>query len=64
MSRLTKNSQTPVELVAVIPKSDRILAWAGYQGGLMAVTDKNLVVTGELPPTLIPWSIASSSSRI
>ena len=58
MSRLTKNSQIPVELVAVIPKADRILAWAAYQGGLIAVTDKNLVDSGELRPTLIPWSIA------
>lgn len=58
MSRLAKNSQVPVELVSAIPKSDRILAWAAYQGGLLAVTDKNLVVTGDLPPTLIPWSIA------
>lgn len=58
MSRLTKNSQIPVELVSAIPKSDRILAWASHQGGLVAVTDKNLVVTGEVSPTLIPWSIA------
>ena len=58
MSRLARNSQIPVELLAAIPKSDRILAWAAYQGGLIAVTDKNLVVTGESLPTLIPWSIA------
>jgi len=58
MSRLARKSQIPVELVAAIPKTDRILAWAAYQGGLIAVTDKNLVDTGQSHQTLIPWSIA------
>lgn len=58
MSRLAKNSQVPAELVAVIPKTDQILAWARYDGGLIAVTDKNLVDKGELRPVLIPWTIA------
>jgi hypothetical protein len=58
MSRLTKNPQVPVELMAAIPKADRLLAWAAYRDGLIAVTDNNFVDTGELNPTLIPWSIA------
>ena len=58
MSRLTKNLQVPVELIAAIPKTDRLLAWADYRDGLIAVTDNNFVDTGELNPTLIPWSIA------
>lgn len=58
MRRLTKNSQVPVELVAAIPKTDRLLAWAAYHGGMIAVTDNNFVDTGELRPTLTPWSIA------
>lgn len=58
MGRLAKNSQVPPELAAVIPKTDRILAWAAYQGGLIAVTDRNLIDTGESRPTLIPFAIA------
>jgi hypothetical protein len=58
MPLFAKDEKVPAELAAAIPKADRLLAWANYHGGVIGVTDKNLICTGESKPTLTPWSIA------
>ena len=58
MGWLSKDAKLPSELATAIPKNDRLLAWATYRGGLLAVTDKNLVCIDNLEPTLISWTIA------
>lgn len=58
MGWLTKEEKIPAELSAAIPSSDRLLAWASFRGGFLAVTDKNLVCIDKSQPTVTPWSIA------
>ena len=58
MGWLTKEEKIPAQLSAAIPSADRLLAWATYRGGFLAVTDKNLVCVEQSQPTVTPWSIA------
>jgi hypothetical protein len=58
MGWLTKEEKISVELAAAIPSSDRLLAWASFLGGFLAVTDKNLVCLAKSQLTVTPWSIA------
>ena len=58
MGLLSREEKVPAELAVAIPKADRLLAWATFRGGLLAVTDKNLVCIDQSQPEVTPWSVA------
>ena len=45
----------PPEILELLPKSDRLLAWTNHQTGLIAASDHHLVSISDLANCVIPW---------
>ena len=53
-----RQESIPETLSELIPRNERLLAWAQTADGYLAVTDESLVTLDGLTPSTIPWEFA------
>jgi hypothetical protein len=51
----SSRKDVPPEILELLPKSDRLLAWAHHQTGLIAASDRNLVSISDSTTCVTPW---------
>jgi hypothetical protein len=53
-----KREKLPTELALVIPRGQKVMAWARVSGGFLAVTSESLINVDTHETNVIPWGYA------
>jgi len=58
VARFSRPERVPTELKQLIPRGEKLMAWARHGGGLIAVTSESLVSIDHHETQIRPWDLA------